>query len=217
MSLAGPGVLGRAATRLASWLAPPHKARTSLAGMNPRGYIAPDAVVYHSDLRTGRNIFIADRVILYQAKDGGFIQLGDNVCVLRDSILETGFGGSLSVGDRTWIHPRCQVNAYMASIKIGRDVYVAPNCAFYSYDHGFAPDRPINKQPLQTKGDIIVGDGAWIGVGAIILSGVRIGEGAVIGAGSVVTQDVPDSAIAVGAPARVIKMRKELLPEPINY
>jgi acetyltransferase-like isoleucine patch superfamily enzyme len=209
MSLAGTNGFGRFATGLAGWLAPPHKARTSLARMNPRGYVAPSAVIYHPDLKLGKHIFIADRVIAYQAKDGGFIRLGDNVCILRDSILETGFGGSLSIGDRTWIHPRCQLNAYLGSIEIGSEVQIAPNCAFYSYDHGFVSDRSINKQPLETKGNIIVEDGVWFGVGVIVLSGVRIGKGAVIGAGSVVTQSIPPNAIAIGVPARVIKMRSE--------
>ena len=47
----------------------------------------------------------------------------------------------------------------------------------------------------------------------IVLSGVRIGKGAVVGAGSVVTDDIPDGAIAAGAPARVVKMRDELAPQ----
>jgi acetyltransferase-like isoleucine patch superfamily enzyme len=210
MSLAGLRSFGRVATWLATWLAPPHKARTSLASMNAKGYIDPTAIIYHSNLKLGKNIFIADRVILYKAREGGFIRLGDNVCILRDSILETGFGGNLSVGDRTWIHPRCQLNAYLASIEIGSEVQIAPNCVLYSYDHGFVSDQPINKQPLETKGNIIVEDGAWLGVGVIVLSGVRIGQGAVIGAGSVVTQNVPAGAIAVGDPARVVKMRNEI-------
>jgi acetyltransferase-like isoleucine patch superfamily enzyme len=46
----------------------------------------------------------------------------------------------------------------------------------------------------------------------IVLDGVRIGKGAVIGAGSVVNRDIPDEAIAVGNPARVIKMRSSLPP-----
>jgi acetyltransferase-like isoleucine patch superfamily enzyme len=84
---------------------------------------------------------------------------------------------------------------------------IAPNCAFYPYDHGILPGKPIREQPLETKGDIIVGDEAWLAFGVIVLSGVKIGSGAVIGAGSVVTSDIPDGAIAVGAPARVVKMR----------
>jgi len=46
---------------------------------------------------------------------------------------------------------------------------------------------PIRKQPVKTKGGIVIGDDAWLGVGVIVLDGVKIGKGAVIGAGSVVT------------------------------
>jgi acetyltransferase-like isoleucine patch superfamily enzyme len=68
----------------------------------------------------------------------------------------------------------------------------------------------IRKQPLQSKGGIIVGDEAWLSVGVIVLNGVKIGSHAVIGAGSVVTSDVPDGAIAVGSPAKVVKMRSDI-------
>jgi PAS domain S-box-containing protein len=66
------------------------------------------------------------------------------------------------------------------------------------------------KQPLKIRGDIIVEEGAWVGAGAIVLSGVRIGQGAVIGAGAVVLHDVPAGAVAVGVPARVVKYRTNL-------
>jgi acetyltransferase-like isoleucine patch superfamily enzyme len=212
MRFAGLGWFGRIATRMATLCAPPHKASTVLAQMNPKGYVAPSATIYHPDVRMGANVLIGDRVVIYQAKGGGAVRLGERVRILRDTVIETGCGGSLSIGDETWIHPRCQLNAYEASIDIGRDVQIAPNCAFYSYDHSFAPEERIKVQPLKTKGGIVVGDHAWIGVGVIVLSGVRIGRGAVIGAGSVVTHDVPDEAVAVGVPARVVKMRSELSP-----
>ena len=50
-----------------------------------------------------------------------------------------------------------------------------------------------------------IGDGCWIGGGAIILPWVSIGEGTVIGAGSVVTKNIPSNCVAVGNPCRVIK------------
>jgi acetyltransferase-like isoleucine patch superfamily enzyme len=211
MRYAGLTPMGRFATRLATWAAPPHKASISLASLNPRGYIAPSAIIYHSDLCLGAHIMIGDRVIIYQNKQGGRIELGDRVCVLRDTAIETGFNGTLTIGNRTMIHPRCQVNAYLASIKIGTGVDIAPNCALYSYDHGMAPNQLVREQSLQTKGDIIIDDHVWLGVGAIVLSGVRIGSGAVIGAGSVVTKDIPDGAIAAGNPAVVLKMRSDAL------
>jgi acetyltransferase-like isoleucine patch superfamily enzyme len=92
-------------------------------------------------------------------------------------------------------------------------VDIAPCCAFYPYNHGIVPGIPIRKQPLQSKGGIVVDDGAWLGFGVIVLDGVRIGKGAVVGAGSVVTRDVPDGAIACGVPARVLMMRSDLSQE----
>lgn len=58
-----------------------------------------------------------------------------------------------------------------------------------------------------SKGRLRIGNAVWIGDSVIILSGVTIGNGAVIGAGSVVTKSIPDFAIAVGNPAKVIKYR----------
>jgi virginiamycin A acetyltransferase len=58
-----------------------------------------------------------------------------------------------------------------------------------------------------TKKPLNIGHDVWIGTHVVILRGVTIGNGAVIGAGSVVTKDIPDFAVAVGVPAKVIKYR----------
>jgi len=55
---------------------------------------------------------------------------------------------------------------------------------------------------------VIVGRDAWIGIGAIILSGVTVGEGSVVSAGSVVTREVPPRYLVAGNPARHIKELK---------
>jgi len=72
------------------------------------------------------------------------------------------------------------------------------------------PGKSMREQPLESKGDIIVGDGAWLGYGVIVLDGARIGKGAVVGAGSVVKDDIPDGCIAAGVPARVVKTRSDI-------
>jgi acetyltransferase-like isoleucine patch superfamily enzyme len=58
-----------------------------------------------------------------------------------------------------------------------------------------------------SKGDIWIGNDVWIGQSATILSGVIIGNGAVVGANSVVAKDIPDYAICVGNPVRIIGFR----------
>ncbi len=93
---------------------------------------------------------------------------------------------------------------------MGRNVQIAPRCAFYPYDHGISRAKSMMEQPLISRGGIVVKDEAWIGYGAIILDGVTIGDGAVVGAGSVVKDYIPDYAIAAGIPAKVIKTRDQL-------
>jgi acetyltransferase-like isoleucine patch superfamily enzyme len=211
MSLAGLPVVGRIAMGLAGWSFPPYRARVVLARLHRRGYIAPSATIYHTMLGLGANVFIGDNVLIYQMDgDTGPVELGDRVRLHRDVVVETGVGGSLTVGADTNIQPRCQFSAYVSPIRIGRGVSIAPSCAFYPYDHGIAPGTPIRKQPFQTKGGIIIDDEAWLGFGVIVLDGVRIGKGAVVGAGSVVTHDVPDGAVVQGIPARVLLMRSDL-------
>jgi acetyltransferase-like isoleucine patch superfamily enzyme len=209
MRFAGLSPFGRIATRLATWFAPPYVARCYLAWLTPRGYVAPGTIIRHADLRLGTKVFIGERVVIFQDQNGGPAELGNSVQLYGDTYIHTGEGGSIKIGARTTVQPHCQFSAYKGSIQIGCDVQIAPNCAFYPYDHSFAPGELIRKQPLQTKGGIIIEDDVWLGFGVIVLDGVRIGKGAVIGAGAVVTRNIPDGAIAFGVPARVVRMRSD--------
>jgi acetyltransferase-like isoleucine patch superfamily enzyme len=211
MPFTGTGPLGRTFTRLASWGCPPYKGRLALARLHPRGYISPRAIV-RGRLRRGRHVFIGEGVTIYREPEGGEVILGDHVHLHRDILIEVGLGGAVQIGAGTHIQPRCQLTSYAAPIEIGSGVDTAPACAFYSSDHGMAPNTPIRRQPMRSRGPIVVGDDAWLGYGVIVLSGVRIGKGAVVGAGSVVTRDIPDRGIAVGNPARVLRLRDSLTP-----
>jgi acetyltransferase-like isoleucine patch superfamily enzyme len=212
MQFAGLRGIGPITTWIATWFAPPYYARRRLARFNSKGYIAPSATIYHTQLKLGKHIFIGDRVTIFEDKkpniiNNGSVEIADRVHLYGDTCIQTGEGGILKIGSDTHIQPRCQFSAYKAPIQIGRGVQIAPNCAFYPYDHGIAPGELMSKQPLQTKGGIVVEDDAWLGFGVIVLDGVRIGKGAVVGAGAVVNRDIPDGAIAVGVPARVVGMR----------
>lgn len=198
---------GRFAMRMASWFVAPHKSRVPLARMFPGGYIAPSVIVDHDELSLGNHVFVDDGCVLFKRMGSGKMILGDEVNLFRHVYLECGMGGDLFIDDQASIHPRCQINAYLASIHIGKKVMLAPFCALYSYNHGVRPGEPILDQPLETQGPIHIGDGAWLGVGVVVTSGVTIGENAIIAAGAVVTKDVPADAIAAGNPAKVLRQR----------
>ncbi len=137
-----------------------------------------------------------------------YLTLGEAVHIHRSVVIQTGEGGCVDIGAGTHIQPNCQFSAYKGSIRIGARVEIAPNCAFYPYNHEIKAGIPVRSQPLRSRGDIVVGDDAWLGYGVIVLDGARIGEGAVIGAGAVVTGDIPAGAVAMGAPAKVMRMRE---------
>lgn len=90
-------------------------------------------------------------------------------------------------------------------IEIGRDcmlgdrVYISDNCHRYA-----DPAMSIHEGGLDV-GEVIIGDGTWIGENACVFGDVRIGKRCVIGANSVVRKSLPDHSVAVGAPARVVK------------
>ena len=207
MVWAGQGRSGRLAMRLAAWGAPPHRARNVLARLNRAGFISPSAILHHPRVRFGTHAYIGDRVVIYHSGGAGAVEIGDRVHVYADACLETSDGGRLAIGAETSIHMGCQLMAHKGSIHIGRGVALAARCALYPYDHGVEAGTPIRRQPIQSKGNITIGDEAWLGTGVIVLAGVTIGEGAVVGAGSVVTRDLPPYTVAVGCPARVVKFR----------
>jgi acetyltransferase-like isoleucine patch superfamily enzyme len=187
-----------------------------LAGISPRGFISPRARVDHPGLRLGNHVYLGDGVIVYSTSGGGPIELADRVHLYGDTFVETGMGGSIRIGEGAHIQPGCHIHAYLSEISIGGKSEIAPGCAFYCYDHGMAPGIPVMDQPLQSKGGIRIGDGAWLGHGVIVLQGVSIGEHAVVAAGSVVTCDIPANAIAAGSPAKVLKFRGEAAKPSIS-
>jgi virginiamycin A acetyltransferase len=66
---------------------------------------------------------------------------------------------------------------------------------------------PMQEAKFTNKGDIIIGNDVWIGMEAVIMPGVSIGNGAIIGAKALVAKDIPAYAVAVGNPAKVVRMR----------
>ena len=90
-----------------------------------------------------------------------------------------------------------------APVTFGDNVFIAPNCGFYTAGHPV--DAAERNKGLEYARPITVGNDVWFGAGVSVLPGVTIGNNCVIGAGSVVTKNIPANSVAVGNPCRVIK------------
>ncbi len=85
----------------------------------------------------------------------------------------------------------------------GDNVFIAPNCGFYTAGHPV--DAARRNDGLEYALPIKVGNNVWIGGGVHVMPGVTIGDNVVIGGGSVVVKDIPGNCVAVGNPCRPIR------------
>jgi acetyltransferase-like isoleucine patch superfamily enzyme len=110
--------------------------------------------------------------------------------------------GRLMIGDRVQISEDCRID-YTGNVYIGDNALLSAGVRVYSHSHGYHPRDPAAPEQLSIEADV------WIGLGSVVLSGVgKIGRAAIVGAGAVVTEPIPEYAVAVGNPARVIKVRR---------
>lgn len=124
----------------------------------------------------------------------------DSVEILSPFMVDYGYNIYLGAG--TFLNHNCYLMD-CAEIRLGKKVFVGPNCGFYTAIHPL--DFVKRAEGLERAEPIIIGDDVWIGGDVTILPGVKIGRGSVIGAKSLVTKDIPENVMAFGNPARVVK------------
>ena len=90
-----------------------------------------------------------------------------------------------------------------AKVTFGKNVFIGPNCGFYTAQHPIQADE--RNTGLEYAQPITIKDNVWFGGNVCVLSGVTIGNNVVIGAGSVVTKDISDNCVAIGNSCKVIK------------
>jgi acetyltransferase-like isoleucine patch superfamily enzyme len=133
-------------------------------------------------------------------------EIGDAVFIGNQTYLQGRHDGRCVIGAHTWIGPQSYFDC--RDMELGEYVGWGPGAKVLGSEHTGEPVHvPIIQTDLVIK-PVRVGDGADIGVNAVLLPGVTVGEGAIVGAGAVVTKDVPDYAVVAGVPATVLRNRK---------
>jgi maltose O-acetyltransferase len=112
------------------------------------------------------------------------------------------YGDGIRLGARVFVNFNC-VMLDGAPISVGDECLLGPGVQLITASH--PTDPTPRRAALEQALPVTVGDGVWLGAGALVCPGVSIGENTVVGAGSVVTRDLPAGVVAVGNPARVVR------------
>jgi acetyltransferase-like isoleucine patch superfamily enzyme len=164
-------------------------------------------------LRHPHKIHIADNVVVddgccldAKGTDNKGITLGRGVFLGRNAILSCK-NGDIVIEDEANIGFNTEI--FSASrVRVGRKVLIAAYTYLVGGDHLYdRVDVPVLDQG-RTAAGIDIGDHVWLGAHVVVTDGSRVGRDAIIGAGAVVVGEIPEFAIAVGTPAKVVRDRR---------
>ncbi|OQA43632.1 MAG: UDP-2-acetamido-3-amino-2,3-dideoxy-D-glucuronate N-acetyltransferase [Chloroflexi bacterium ADurb.Bin325] len=159
--------------------------------IGPAAVIRSHTVIYAGNIIGAR--FQAGHGVLVREEN----RIGDDVSIGSHSVIEH----HVVIADRVRIHS----NAFIPEFSVLEEgAWVGPGVIFTNAAYPLSPSAKAN-----LRGPHLLA-GAKIGAGAVLLPGVTIGRAALIGAGAVVTHDVPDHAVVVGNPGRVIRDVREI-------
>jgi acetyltransferase-like isoleucine patch superfamily enzyme len=147
-----------------------------------------------SNVEAGEGVKIFKFVNIYGCKIGDGSKIGSFVEIQKGAII----GKNCKISSHTFV---CE------GVKIGDGVFVGHNVSFINdlFPRSVNSDGTMQTDADWTVVETSIGDYSSIGTGATILGGITIGKNVLIGAGAVVTKDIPDNAVAVGNPAKVIR------------
>ena len=151
------------------------------------GSIVQDYAIIEKGVEIGKACRIGYHAVLREGT-----VLGDNSVFGTHSVSE----GLNSIGHNTTIHSQCHITQ---GAKIGDWVFIAPgfigaNTKRIQHGRGYS----------LVKTGYEIGFGTRVGIGVIVLPGVKVGREALLGAGSLITRDIGDFKVAFGRPAREV-------------
>jgi acetyltransferase-like isoleucine patch superfamily enzyme len=154
--------------------------------------------------KAGHGLRVGAGVVLQHPET---MEFGDDIFIGSGATIQGRFDGACKIGNNVWIGP----NSYFDARNLVIEDYagVGPGVKVLGSAHTGEPlDVPIITTNLLIR-PVVIGFGADVGTGSVILPGIRLGAHSMIGAGAVVTHDVPDYAVVVGVPARLLRFRNQ--------
>jgi len=123
----------------------------------------------------------------------------------------------VEIGRYCRIGKECTINGE-GGVVIGEGTILAPHVVVLSSSHEYDQEDYLPYGMAESLRPVVIGEGVWIGWGALICPGVNIHDGAVVGVGAVVSKDVPSGYVVVGNPAKCVKQREsaKVLQKPLD-
>jgi acetyltransferase-like isoleucine patch superfamily enzyme len=177
--------------------------RKALASIEHAAFQAELRALRRGGHRIAEDLRFGPRVQLTVAP-GASLVIERGVDLVQDAWIILEPGDEMVIGERVFISQHCTISG---SVRIGADTLIAGYVTIIDANHRFdRADIPIREQGGR-KQPICIGEDVWIGASSVVLPGVRIGAHTIVGANSTVTHDLPESVIAAGSPARIIRWR----------
>jgi len=183
-------------------------------------------IVIGPDVYIGKNVAIGDNTVIYpgvRILDDSII--GSNVVIKSNTVIGgDGFGYATRSG-----YPPLKI-PHLGNVVIGSNVEIGSNTAidkatfgstvvadFAKIDNGvhIAHNCKVGERTLviahaEISGSVIIGQDSWIAPNASVKESIKIGNNVIVGIGSVVLSDLPDNAVAVGIPAKIIRFQNQV-------
>lgn len=133
------------------------------------------------------------------------IEIGNRTRILPGLRIEALNDGSIQIGNNCVIEQNVHIISEGQILKIGDDTTISANAFISNVDHDYSDiNKSVMDQSLIRK-HTEIGEGCFIGFGAVILPGTKLGKHCVVGSNAVIKGEFPDYCVIVGAPGKIVK------------
>lgn len=172
--------------------------------MHPRKYIwTLRAIIYNFFINhIGYMTYIGKPCFIEGRKK---ITIGNRTRIFPGIRMEAIGSGKIKIGDNCAIEQNVHIISYENDLNIGNNTTISANVFISNVDHAYTDISKSVMQQSKIINETNIGDGCFVGFGAVILPGTTLGKHCIVGANSVVKGEFPDYSVIVGSPGTIVK------------